>query len=138
MVENQHQIDFLNYLDGLTDTDETIRIEEHLRNCPACSKTLVELKEVYSLIDQRPVLESNPFLASKLEDRLNEDTSSKIFSKTAFNVLKPAVIVAAIAMGVYLGTPVQETVDTGTEMAAFEEELFIQDFEDVLLSFNVE
>lgn len=138
MAENQHQIDFLNYLDGLTSTDETIRIEEHLRNCPACSKTLVKLKEVYGLVDQRPVLESNPFLVAKLENRLNKDTTRKIFSKTVFNVLKPAAIVAAIAAGVYLGTPAQETVDSGSEIAAFEEELFIQDYEDVLLSFNIE
>ena len=133
-----HDFNFLDYLDGTLSAEQTDSIKVHLETCQQCAEKLDFLRHTYDVIEDRPKLEPNPFLSHKIKTAINEDSRKTTAVEKLSFVLKPIAIAASLLLGVYLGSPEELEVESGDINFALEEDLLIPDYQEALLTLNIE
>jgi predicted anti-sigma-YlaC factor YlaD len=77
-------------------------ITGHIEGCAACQKIYAELNETLNLIDKRKRLDENPYLYTRIKQRLESEKILK--PKSAFKrILQPAFLSLLILFSVYFG-----------------------------------
>ena len=128
-MENEHVIDLLpDYLDGLLKADTNKKVEEHLKECEACSRELSELKELLSAIKKDEKIIPPASLEVKFMKQLEEEKQlSKVVALSpkknhwATALLKIAASIALL-IGAFLMGRYQSASDNSKELALLAEE----------------
>lgn len=109
-------------------------VDEHLELCPECSALLIELNSTMELLDKRKRLEPNPFLYTRLKERLSDSGENEarirvpVFSRVLQPLILSLLLAGALFTGIKLGNTVvreQEHAFTYTE----ETEYYLNDME---------
>ena len=113
MTHSEIQQQLLRYLDGDL-PDETMRqIGEHLRTCPICAERHSVLESVWLSESRLEKMKPPPFLWTRLQARIKEYEHTPVFSRDLKKILQGVLVhpfptlavIAAIVVGIYIGTP---------------------------------
>lgn len=110
-TEIQHQL--LRYLDGDLPDKEMQQIREHLSTCPTCAERHTVLASVWLSASRFERIKPPSFLWTRLQARIKEHKQTPAFVWDLKKILQaipahplPAVgVIAAIVVGIYIGTP---------------------------------
>jgi len=95
------------YRDGELDLATCLKLEEHLAGCPICQQKLAGEKELADLIQsETPRFTASPFLKTRIQARLREQTSTQAAPKWNPIVLAWTYSSVAIAVMAILGLAV--------------------------------
>jgi hypothetical protein len=122
--------------------DEMQQVEEHLHSCKECKQSCDILKASFQLIDAEKDIVVNPFLHTRIIQKLEDKKSYSIFSlkRVLQPVLVSALLVVGISFGVGLGHVTTKT-NNDTLVSNSSNELFFNDLaqepiENFLLNYN--
>ena len=91
------------YLDDSLSGFDKKAVEEHLKSCPACSKTMTELKKTQSLVNSLADVEPPAWFKQKIMVSVREEAEKKSWLRKLFYPLKikiPVQIFATICIAV--------------------------------------
>lgn len=102
------------HLNGELNSSENAEIKTHLQNCENCYNLYVELETTLNLIEKKKTIESNPFLYTRIKQKLDDLESKK--DRTAINpiykkILQPVFLSFLLAIGLYSGVKLGNTFD---------------------------
>ena len=100
------------YIDGDLTSKKNKKIEEHLSVCENCSRLYQEMKSSLSVIENKKSIEINPYLYTRIKQRLddiNKNSTKSIFATQQKRLLQPALITFIIALGVFIGVSIGNT-----------------------------
>lgn len=99
----------LSYIDGLLNAEAAKVFETHLSKCVDCRAIFADLQLTYQIIDQEKQQEMNPFLVTRIEQRIARETGRKIIPvrQFAFRAVAAGILLTiAITTGIFLGQKV--------------------------------
>ncbi|MCK5823549.1 MAG: zf-HC2 domain-containing protein [Bacteroidales bacterium] len=114
------------YIDGDLSLKQNKEIEEHLSHCKKCSMLYNEIKLSLSVIENEKGIETNPYLYTRIKQRLediNERSTNPVFAIQQKKLFQPVLVSFLIALGIFIGVsignnyPLQENniADTPSE-----------------------
>ncbi|MCF6240545.1 MAG: hypothetical protein L3J74_04270 [Bacteroidales bacterium] len=74
-------------------------LENHIQNCSACQILYSELKQTYYIIEENRVLTPNPFLYTRIKQKLNEELKTqyqKNLKPALWQGIKPVLFLALL------------------------------------------
>jgi len=113
MTHTEIQRQLLLYLDGELPDKDMHQIREHLSACADCAQRRDELASIWQSESRLEKVKPSPFLWTRLQARIKEYEQTPAFVRDLKKILQgipahpfPALaIVAAIVVGIYIGTP---------------------------------
>ena len=136
------------FLEGSLSEELRQSYECHLASCTACSRLLTEFKTLDVIIEQEKAGEPNPFVSSRILQRLETEfiRPEKSYYPVLIRVFQPVIIAIALLCGIIIGTytakkdkaPANQLVDTSENIEFLRSSLFISEFadEDKILVLN--
>ncbi len=86
------------YLEGFLSGKDRGLVEEHLRDCPDCSRALDDLKRTKAMLEGLDEVEPPPWLAARIMSQINEESEAKVgFFRKLFLPLHIKIPVQALA-----------------------------------------
>jgi predicted anti-sigma-YlaC factor YlaD len=135
------------FLENELPEERRIQMENHLKNCPDCSRLLEEFSPLWQGVQQRERIQPSPYFWTPLKQKITEYEQGR---KPVFGLIgglirltRPAVAVAATLICIFLGYslgnfPQQvngQTVSRVEEGSVAVQELFDSDYLDPLTDF---
>ena len=106
--------------------NEMEQIKSHITECDGCALFLEDLQKTLAVIDEEKMLESNPFLYSRLKVKLN-DYGEKSPAQGWLTQLKPALQPIAfsvlLALGIYSGFKIGKPGEQAGRTAIAQQEM---------------
>ena len=119
---------------------ECKEFEDHLHTCEECSRIVSEFQSVTSLIDKKKSIETNPFIRTRILQRIESQMSESGKEANLFiqRILRPIslsfVLLIAIVIGFSIGKQKEirfsDTNNHQNDLQAMKTELNIPDFID--------
>jgi predicted anti-sigma-YlaC factor YlaD len=79
-------------------------INKHLSECVICHNFINDLIHALEIIDKEKKIETNPFLYSRILNKINNyEQSAHTFRVLALKILRPVIIVLLILSGIFSG-----------------------------------
>jgi anti-sigma factor RsiW len=141
-----------NFSEGKLSEDLRSSAGQHVSSCTACTKLVAEFKKLEAIIQQEKATEPNPFTATRILQRIEDEFENKpeslenSSSPAWLRVLQPAAIVIALFCGILIGSysakkdlpPVNQPVNSTGNIEFLRSNLFITEFadEDKILVIN--
>lgn len=94
---------------------ENEEIKNHLKNCEKCCNLHTELKTTLNLIEKKKTVKPNPFLYTRIKQKLNEIESEKrqiVFKPVYKKILQPVLLSFLLAGGLFFGIKLGNTYET--------------------------
>jgi hypothetical protein len=120
--------------------DESLQADLHIRSCPECSRIVTEFRETIGLIDNGRSMEINPFISTRILERLDSAYSSRTGKKEKIlsHLLQPAVMTFSLFLALLIGFSLGKTgmnnisgkQTDGQDIQSVRSELFIPDMTD--------
>jgi predicted anti-sigma-YlaC factor YlaD len=109
-------------------------VSEHLKLCIKCSALLEELNSTMRLINKRERLEPNPFLYTRIKEKLHDSQENEIRVKIPVfrRVLQPVMLSLLLAGAIFTGIKLGDTIVSEQEQTntyAEETEYYLNDME---------
>ncbi len=109
-------------------------VRKHLELCAECSALLEELDSTMGLIDKRNRLEPNPFLYTRLKEKISDSGENEVRIKIPVfrRVLQPMILSLVLAGALFAGIKLGNTIVNEEEQAttyAEETEYYLNDME---------
>lgn len=109
----------IDYLEGLLSNRESGDFRQHMQSCPACRAYMAFIKEAYALPEQEKQQTANPFMATRVLERLQRRPVSAPLSGS-LRWLQHAIAVALLLLGIWfgvqMGTHIQSKQDSHVQM----------------------
>ena len=100
-----------NYAEGNLSEVEKLMVTEHLKSCSDCRKLANILIDSFELIESQKVLNPNPFIYTRIEQKLQTQKLTKSYS----GILKPILVSLMILISLYGGIRIGKIyIDTAT------------------------
>lgn len=96
----------ISYSNGELSSSENDILKTHLENCGSCYHLYTEIETTLNLIEKRKTLEPNPFLYTRIKQRLDaieSGTDRPVFIPVYRKVLQPVLLSFLLASGVFFG-----------------------------------
>jgi anti-sigma factor RsiW len=127
------------FREGKLPEQEHTGFVSHLASCPSCQRLAAGYDELLSLIGREKETEPNPFAATRLLQRIEDEFSGEQRNSHMLwiRLLQPAAIAAALAFGILIGSRtashnVREdgmmTAGISTNIEFLRSDLFIDEF----------
>ena len=108
-MNSRHLEDELSsYVSGELDADETRRVEEHLRECAACSEKVTAFRQLNEVLNEANALDPSPFFTKRVMASVEEE--KKIVAFRSRRTIAWLSIAASIVFAVFLISVRKETV----------------------------
>jgi len=115
MTHSEIQQHLLRYLDGDLPDEKMRQIREHLSTCPVCAERHTVLASLWLSESRLEKVKPSPFLWTRLQARIEEYEQTPAFVRDLKKILQGVLVhpfptlavIAAIVMGIYIGTPRQ-------------------------------
>lgn len=145
---SEFKSNFFTFREGTLSEELRFSCERHLASCIACTKLHTEFIKIDALIDHEKAIEPNPFVATRILQRLeNEFKRPKNSHSPAWlRVLQPVAIAFALSCGILIGSytakkeiaPLNQSVNSTENIEFLRSNLFITEFadEDKILVIN--
>jgi predicted anti-sigma-YlaC factor YlaD len=95
------------FLENELPEERRIQMENHLKNCPDCSRLLEEFSLLWEGVQQREKIQPSPYFWTKLKQRIveYEEGEKPVFGwiEGLIRLTRPAVVVAAMLICIFLG-----------------------------------
>ncbi len=101
---------FIYYIEGDLSHEKIIEFDSHINECSSCSKIFNEIKLTYNIIDNEKDVKINPFLFTRIKQRLENENLSKVskkyflYKKALNTVLLSSFIILGIWLGIFMGS----------------------------------
>jgi predicted anti-sigma-YlaC factor YlaD len=96
--------DLIFYAEGSLTSERKNEINYHLSECNTCRKFVLDLAYSLEIIDKEKRIETNPFLYSKVINKINNyEHSAKTFRVFAVRILRPVFVILLILFGIFSG-----------------------------------
>ena len=96
--------DLIFFAEGSLSTERKNEINDHLSECDTCRKFVSELTRSLEIIDKEKIIETNPFLYSRILKKINDyEQSANTFRIFAFKILRPVFMILLILCGIFSG-----------------------------------
>ena len=101
--KNIHK-DLIFFVEGTLTTERKNEISKHLSGCEICRKFVAELAYSLEIIEKEKKNEPNPFLYSKIHNKINDyERDTATIKVTAAKILRPVLVIILILLGVFSG-----------------------------------
>ncbi len=100
------------YSNGDLSSSENKEIKTHLQNCENCYALYTELETTLILIENKKTIEPNPFLYSRIKQKLDNLESKKeqaTFNPVYKKILQPVILSFLLVIGLYSGVRLGNT-----------------------------
>ena len=128
------------YQEKLLSSKECNDFEHHIQSCEECSRIVLEFQSVISLIDRKKSAEPNPFMRTRIIQRIETQTGrvrkeanpflSRILQPISFTLLLLFAILIGFSIGKQKETKFSDTKNHQNDLQAMKTELNIPDFID--------
>jgi predicted anti-sigma-YlaC factor YlaD len=101
------------YSAGKLNDAENEEIKTHLQTCDNCHNLYIELKSTLILVEKKKTLEPNPFLYTRINEKLANLESEKdqaVITPVYKKVLQPIFFTFLLAIGLFSGVKLGNTV----------------------------
>lgn len=78
-------------------------ISKHLNNCEVCKNIYSEFIANYRLIDEKIILQPNPFLYTQINQKLNNQKQTTSYKPIYQRILKPVLMISILLIGIWCG-----------------------------------
>jgi predicted anti-sigma-YlaC factor YlaD len=96
--------DLIFFAEGSLTPERKNEINSHLSECDTCRKFVNELIYSLEIIDKEKRIETNPFLYTKVINKINNyEQSAKTFKVFALKILRPVFVILLILFGIFSG-----------------------------------
>lgn len=96
--------DLIFFAEGSLSTKRKNEINDHLSKCDTCRKFVDELTYSMEIIDKEKTVETNPFLYSRILDKINNyEQSANTYRVFAPKILRPVFVILLILFGIFSG-----------------------------------
>lgn len=137
MIHTQIQAKLLLYLDGDLPDEELRQIREHLSTCSVCAEQRDALALVWRSESRLEKVKPSPFLWTKLQARIKEYEQTpilvwnlkRILSAMTLRPFAVLAMVAAIVIGIYLGSPSESQRYKPAQLVSAADELRLDQFD---------
>ena len=102
------------YSNGELNSSENEEISTHLTNCKKCYNLYTELETTLNLINKKKNLSPNPFLYSRIRQKLDNIESEKnqsVFNPVFKKVLQPVLLSCLLAIVLFSGIKLGNTYE---------------------------
>ena len=121
------------YSDGELSDAESRAFRAHLDDCNECAHLYNELQSTISLTGKRKRLESNPFLFTRIEEKLEAMENRTPRQVPVYRrVLQPVSLSLMVAAGLYLGILLgnaYNAAENENQLNGFTTEYYLNDFQ---------
>ena len=96
----------ISYSNGELNDPENEMLKTHLENCRSCNNLYTELETTLNLIEKKKTLEPNPFLYTRIKQRLDaieHGTDRPVFIPIYKKVFQPVLLSFLLVSGMFLG-----------------------------------
>ncbi|MCW3804024.1 zf-HC2 domain-containing protein [Plebeiibacterium marinum] len=117
------------YISGNLPGDVKKSVRTHLKECHQCHKTYATILMAEKIINQEKVLQSNPFLATRVMNQieLKDEGFYATPGYSIFRLLQPAALTASIVLALFIGIYAGNSLPTTTAQNRVPEELMLMD-----------
>lgn len=99
------------YQDGELADSQRAQVEQHLKQCSACSMVFQQMNQLWDIMENVETIESAPYFWTRLAQRLHERSKPKVawrpffapVQKVSFSLLVICLLVLGFAIGMFLG-----------------------------------
>ena len=123
------------YINDELKGSENKEINNHLKNCKNCISLFTELETTLALIEKRKPVKTNPYLYTRIKQRLEDIENEKkqsVFKSVFKKVLQPVLLSFLLAMGLFSGIKLGNTYEIKQQEQLQESqttEFYFNDFE---------
>ena len=101
---NKLHKDLIFFVEDSLTPERKNEINYHLSECYACRKFVNELAYSLEIIDKEKKIETNPFLYSRILNKINNyEQSANTFRVFALKILRPVFVILLILCGIFSG-----------------------------------
>ena len=96
----------ISYINDELTGSKNIQIKSHLKNCEKCYNIYTELATTLNLVGEKKTIKPNPFLYTRIKQKLNEIENEKkqtVHNPVYKKVLQPAFLSLLLAAGIFTG-----------------------------------
>ena len=123
------------YVEGELQPEKEMELQEHLKDCHDCNILFLNLKETMATIAQEKSILPNPFLYTRLQEKIsNLEESRKIFVfkpefiKILQSVTLSLLLVLGVVFGISMGNSIQYQTP-GQSMVYQSDEFYLNDLQ---------
>jgi len=96
--------DLIFFAEGSLTFERKNEINDHLSECDTCRKFVSELTYSLEIINKEKIIETNPFLYSRILNKINNyEQSANTFKVFATKLLRPVFVILLILFGIFSG-----------------------------------
>ncbi len=121
------------YINNELEKELSEKIKKHTDNCKTCSKAYEELKATLSLTEKTERLKPNPFLYTRIKQKLEEQNNKKKIPGFSINkILQPLIMSLLLILGISGGIKIgnmYETKQQKQNIISQTTEYYLNDFE---------
>ena len=127
-------------IEGTLSPSDRSEIDLHIKSCPECSRVISEFQETISLINKDKSKEINPFMSTRIIQRIESVRSRQVERKQRLilNILQPVVFTFSLFLAVLIGFSLGKTginripdkTYADLNLQTIRSELFISDITD--------
>ena len=101
---NKFYKDLIFFVEGSLSAKRKNEINYHLAECDTCQKFVNELTYSLKIIDKEKIIETNPFLYSRILNKINtNEQSANTFRVFALKILRPVFVILLVLCGIFSG-----------------------------------
>lgn len=94
---------FIEYIEHTLSEPLSTALHDHLDNCPECKMLFKNILNTYSVFNNLPKPEINPYFYTKIEQRLKSKNQDLSLSSFVLKRLQPVIASVIIILGIGLG-----------------------------------
>lgn len=123
--------DLIFYLDDELTPERKAAVNHHLKGCSKCAAFLKELEASWRIIEREKNVDTNPFLLTRIEARLQEQkhaTTAKGWVLVPQRIAQPVFFSLLLVVAIYGGIKLGESPVNVGQDEKIENQLYLDDF----------
>ncbi len=113
--------------------EESKAVKEHIEKCSRCEKLYFELEQTYMLISEKRILKPNPYLYTRIEQKLKNIEQEKVLRPKYIQVLQPVlfsfVLILVFWGSLKLGDTYTKIYEQDKNTLTYSTEYYLNDLE---------
>jgi hypothetical protein len=100
---------YFNYLEGSIQAEDKLVFELHYKHCGECQNALIQLQKTIEVINVQKEIKANPFLYTRISEKLNEGNIEPVKLKVLKPVIVTAIAIFSMIIGITIGSYLTNT-----------------------------
>jgi predicted anti-sigma-YlaC factor YlaD len=124
------QNDLIFFIEGEINAVRKSVIENHINECPECIYLYNKLKESFEIINKEKETESNPFLNTRIQEKIRiikYQTDKIILKPLLVKIIQTAAIIILLTGGIFFGFNLGNSLNNDGKLGIQSEQIYVNE-----------